>query len=112
MRDIFACHQCHSIYEITRRAERPLMTPFCRVCGNKFPPSELSDWLVYVRAEPEWTAEEWLRGLTQVQEDTGQAEFATGNIATEHERIDTTARQSVPPSRRLQKLASFGRTRE
>jgi hypothetical protein len=66
MRDIFACHECQSIYEITRVSQPPVPTPFCRNCGCKFPPSELGDWLAYERAEPEWTVDAWLRGAPEV----------------------------------------------
>ena len=64
MRDIFACSKCHSIYEITRLHEQPVVLPRCQVCFAEFPPSELGDWLAYERAEPEWTVGEWLTGKT------------------------------------------------
>jgi hypothetical protein len=64
MRDVFACLQCHSIYEINRHRQQPLARPRCQVCQAKFPPSELGDWLSYQRAEPEWTVAEWLTGQT------------------------------------------------
>jgi hypothetical protein len=66
MRDIFACRECQSIYEITRVSQPPVLTPFCRDCGCKFPPSELGDWLAYERAEPERTVDAWLRGAPEI----------------------------------------------
>jgi hypothetical protein len=60
MRDVFACTKCNSIYEITRLQEKPILPPRCQVCFAGFPPSELGDWLVYERAEPEWSVAEWL----------------------------------------------------
>jgi hypothetical protein len=60
MRDVFSCSKCHSIYEITRLQQRPILPPRCQVCFASFPSSELGDWLGYARAEPEWSVAEWL----------------------------------------------------
>jgi hypothetical protein len=55
MRDIFACNNCNSIYEITRLQQRPAAPPRCQVCFASLPTSELGDWLAYERAEQEWS---------------------------------------------------------
>jgi hypothetical protein len=83
MRDIFACRECQSIYEITRVSQPPVLTPFCRNCGCKFPPSELGDWLAYERAEPEWTVDAWLRGALEVPHNVRHDEIAPLELATE-----------------------------
>lgn len=49
MPDLFACRKCNAIYSITRRSQPPDKPPACEACGEKFPPSELGDWLVYER---------------------------------------------------------------
>jgi len=74
MRDIFACQNCHAIYAIRRLRQPPLLPPFCKNCGTKFPPSELGDWLAYERAEPEWNVKGWLTGASKVEENVGRAD--------------------------------------
>jgi hypothetical protein len=44
------------------RPFQPAVPPRCQVCFASFPTSELGEWLVYERAEPEWTVSEWLTG--------------------------------------------------
>jgi hypothetical protein len=102
MRDVFACSKCNSIYEITRRREKPLVPPRCQVCFAGFPPSELGDWLAYERAEPEWTLGEWL-GV-----QTGQFTLPSPRRAfTELAQREIQGVAAAPPSSRLQKLSSF-----
>src|SRR5690242_14192835 len=85
MRDVFACTKCHSIYEITRLQQQPVLPPRCQVCFASFPPSELSDWLAFERAEPEWTVGEWLAGQT--------SQFS---VPSPHQRIAALAKRRVP----------------
>ena len=59
IQDLFACRQCHAIYAITRLRQPPISAPSCMNCGNKFPPSELGDWLAYERVESESIVDEW-----------------------------------------------------
>jgi hypothetical protein len=70
--DLFACRECRAIYVITRLPQSPNAPSSCEVCGSKFPPCELGEWLTYQRAEPEWTVNEWLTGGPEVQENVGQ----------------------------------------
>src|SRR5438067_11640966 len=97
MRDIFACRECQSIYEITRVSEPPVLTPFCRNCGCKFPPSELGDWLAYERAEPEWTVDAWLRGAPEIPHQIPR-----------HVRYDEVASLNPPPNPPLTKYQPPG----
>jgi hypothetical protein len=85
MRDVFACTKCHSIYEITRLQQQPVLPPRCQVCFASFPPSELDDWLAYERAEPEWTVGEWLAGQT--------SQFS---VPSPHQRFAAFAQRRVP----------------
>jgi hypothetical protein len=106
MRDIFACSKCTSIYEITRRREKPLVPPRCQVCFASFPPSELGNWLAYERAEPEWTLGEWL-GV-----QTGQFSVPSPRQAfTELAQREIRSADPALPRDRLQKLLSFGSAR-
>jgi hypothetical protein len=104
MRDVFACTKCNSIYEITRLQEKPILPPRCQVCFAGFPPSELGDWLVYERAEPEWSVAEWLTGKP--------SQFG---VPTPHEKLAALAQRRVPilewplPSSRLQKQSDSTR---
>ena len=102
MRDIFACSKCRSIYEITRLKHQPTLPPRCQVCFASFPFSELGDWLVYERAEPEWTVGEWLTGET--------SQFS---LPSPHQTLARLAHRKIPsadptlPSSRLPKLSAF-----
>jgi hypothetical protein len=110
MRDIFACRECQSIYEITRVSEPPVLTPFCRNCGCKFPPSELGDWLAYERAEPEWTVDAWLRGAPEIPHNIRYDEIAPLNkyqAPSEFQPSTPAAAQAALPSARLRRLAPF-----
>jgi hypothetical protein len=102
MRDIFACGKCNSIYEITRRREKPLVPPRCHVCFASFPPCELGDWLAYERAEPEWTLGEWL-GVQTSQFSLPSPREAFAKLA---QRELQSAAPALPSSR-LQKLSAF-----
>lgn len=105
MRDVFACTKCHSIYEITRVTEKPVLPSRCQVCFAGFPPRELGDWLVYERAEPEWSVAEWL---------TGQA--SQFSLPSPHQRLTALPQRRVPtsewplPSLRLQRRSDGART--
>ena len=99
MRDIFACRECQSIYEITRVSQPPVLPPFCRNCGCKFPPSELGDWLAYERAEPEWTVDAWLRGAPEIPPHVRYDEIAPLNQPLN------------PPRTNIKRPASFSRAR-
>jgi hypothetical protein len=105
MHDVFACAKCHSIYEITRLTEKPVLPPRCQVCFVSFPPSELGDWLVYERAEPEWNVAEWLTGQT--------SQFS---VPPPHQRLTALPQGRVPtsewplPSSRLQRRSDGART--
>jgi hypothetical protein len=118
MRDIFACRECQSIYEITRVSQPPVLTPFCRNCGCKFPPSELGDWLAYERAEPEWTVDAWLRGAPEVPHQIPHHVRYDEIVALtpplskyqapgEFAASTPTAAQASLPSARLRRLAPF-----
>jgi hypothetical protein len=110
MRDIFACRECQSIYEITRVSQPPVLTPFCRNCGCKFPPSELGDWLAYERAEPEWTVDAWLRGAPEVPHNVRHDEIAQLNkyqAPGEFQANTPVAAAATTPSARLRRLAPF-----
>jgi hypothetical protein len=106
MRDIFSCLQCHSIYEITRLPEKPVLPPRCQVCTASFPPSELGDWLIYERAEPEWRVAEWL-GVQVSQFAVPSPRQAFAELA----RGELKSADPALPSSRLQKLSSFGSSR-
>src|SRR5215469_2699858 len=103
MRDVFACTKCNSIYAITRRREKPLVSPRCQVCFASFPPSELGDWLAYARAEPEWTLSEWLGVHTSPFSLPSPRQAFTELAQREIQRADPAL-----PLSRLQKLSSFG----
>ena len=61
------CFVCPTrIYFITRLPQSPNAPSACEVCGSKFPPCELGEWLTYQRAEPEWTVNEWLTSAPEV----------------------------------------------
>ncbi|HEV2625251.1 MAG TPA: hypothetical protein VGV62_09060 [Xanthobacteraceae bacterium] len=124
MRDIFACRECQSIYEITRVSEPPVLAPFCRNCGCKFPPSELGDWLAYERAEPEWTVDAWLRGAPEIPHHVSYDQIVPLNQplssplnkyqapgafqpSTPVAAEATMAAQATLPSARLRRLAPF-----
>jgi hypothetical protein len=118
MRDIFACRECQSIYEITRVSEPPVLTQFCRNCGCKFPPSELGDWLAYERAEPEWTVDAWLRGAPEIPPHVSCDKILALNPAPnpplnkyqapgEFQPSTPVAEQATMPSARLRRLAPF-----
>jgi hypothetical protein len=118
MRDIFACRECQSIYEITRVSEPPVLTPFCRNCGCKFPPNELGDWLAYERAEPEWTVDAWLRGAPEIPHHVRYDKIAALNpplnpplnkyqAPGEVQPSTPMAAQATLPSARLRRLAPF-----
>jgi hypothetical protein len=110
MRDIFACRECQSIYEITRVSEPPVLTQFCRNCGCKFPPSELGDWLAYERAEPEWSVDAWLRGAPEVPHNVRHDEIAQLNkyqAPGEFQPRTPVAADATLPSARLRRLAPF-----
>jgi hypothetical protein len=106
MRDIFACNKCNSIYEITRRPEKPLVPPHCQVCFASLPPNELGEWLAYERSEPESSLGEWLGVQT--------SQF---NVPAPRQAfIELTQReiQSAAPalsSARLRTISSFGTAR-
>jgi hypothetical protein len=111
MQDLFACRDCHAIYAITRVRQAPISPPFCQNCSCKFPPSELGDWLVYERAEPEWAVDAWLREDLETSENVRRAEdlshttdHAIGDLRANSTQI---AAESTVPSTRLQKLAPF-----
>jgi hypothetical protein len=110
MRDIFACRECQSIYEITRVSEPPVLAPFCRNCGCKFPPSELGDWLAYERAEPEWTVDAWLRGAPEIPHHVSYDQIVAPGAfqpSTPVAAEATMAAQATLPSARLRRLAPF-----
>lgn len=104
MRDVFACTKCNSIYEITKRQEKPLVPPRCQVCFAIFPPSELGDWLVYQRAEPELGLAEWL-GVEVSQYSVPSPRRAFADLA---QREMQTADLALSSN---QKLPSFGGVR-
>jgi hypothetical protein len=106
MRDIFACLQCNSIYEINRHRQQPLARPHCQVCSAKFPPSELGEWLSYRRAEPEWSLSEWL-GSNASQFSVPSPRPAFTALA---QKIVKIAEPALPSSR-LQNMSSFGGAR-
>jgi hypothetical protein len=114
MRDIFACRECQSIYEITRVSEPPVLTQFCRNCGCKFPPSELGDWLAYERAEPEWTVDAWLRGAPEIPSHVSYDKIVALNpplnkyqAPGEFQPRTPVAADATLPSARLRRLAPF-----
>ena len=111
MQDLFACRECHAIYAISRRLEPPVLPPLCRVCGTKFPPCELGEWLVYHRAEPELNVDEWLRSPPKVPENVSQADDPASKsdraaAESETKSAEVTA-EATPPSDRLRKLAAL-----
>ncbi len=106
MRDIFACNKCNSIYEITRRREKPLVPPRCQVCFESLPPRELGDWLAYERAEPETTLGEWL-GVQTSQFSLPTLRQAFIELAQRELR----SADPALPSSQLPKLSSFGSPR-
>jgi hypothetical protein len=112
MQDLFACRQCHAIYAITRLTQAPALPPFCRNCGNRFPPTELGDWLAYERAEPEWTLDEWLSSSPQNRSnlcrtnDSTSAPFV-GEFAA---RSEQSIANAMTPSGRMRELAAVPRT--
>ena len=67
MSDIFACRECRAVYTIIRLLEPPTAPPQCEVCGSKFPPRELGEWLAYQHAEPEWNVKAWLADTQHVE---------------------------------------------
>jgi len=79
MSDVFACRKCHAIYVITRLPQSPNAPPSCEVCGSKFPPCDLGEWLAYQHAEPGWTVNKWLTGAPEVKENVGQADGLSSN---------------------------------
>jgi hypothetical protein len=106
MRDIFACLQCNSIYEIDRHRQQPLARPHCRVCAAKFPPSELGEWLSYRRAEPEWSIGEWL-GVHATPFSVPSPRQAFAELA----QRELQSADPALPSSRLQRPSSFGSSR-
>lgn len=100
MRDVFACTRCNSIYEISRRSQKPIVPPRCQVCFASLPPSEMGDWLAYERAEPEWSLAEWI-GIEISQYSVPSPRRAFIDLA---QREMQTADPPLPSSR-LQKLS-------
>jgi hypothetical protein len=103
MRDVFACSKCNSIYEITRLPEKPILPPRCQVCFASFPASELGDWLVYERAEPEWSLAEWL-GSEPSQFSVPSPRQAFVELA----QTELHSADPAVPSSQFQKLSPFG----
>lgn len=105
-RDVFACCKCNSIYEITRLQQKPVLPPRCEVCFATFPPYELGDWLVYGRAEPEWSVAEWL-GVDISQFTLPSPRQAFAELAQK----EIQRAESAVPASRAQQLPSFASAR-
>ena len=93
------------MYQITRLRQKPALLPRCQVCFASFPPSELGDWLVYERAEPEWSIAEWLGVVSQFSVPSPRQAFA--ELAQREKRSADLALPYSP----LQQLSSFGSSR-
>jgi hypothetical protein len=89
MSDIFACRECRAVYTITRLPEPPTAPPHCEVCGSKFPPRELGEWLAYQHAEPEWNVKAWLTDIQHIESDVNPDD------QPENSSLLTTAGQSA-----------------
>jgi len=106
MSDYFACLRCSAVYAITRSPQPPAKQPSCEVCGNKFPPSELGEWLTYQRAEPEWTVRAWLTGALEVEESVSQADtLPNPAVKVEDTATDTGASETL--TSKVRKIAAL-----
>jgi len=88
MVDLFACRKCHAVYALTRHQQPSNVAPFCKVCGNEFPPKELGEWLTYERADPEETVNQWLTSAptapeTSVTPPSSRLRLLAGRVRTE-----------------------------
>jgi hypothetical protein len=81
MPDIFACRECRAVYTIIRLLEPPAAPPHCEVCGSKFPPRELGEWLAYQHAEPEWNVKAWLTDTQHVESQLTDAQHVESHMS-------------------------------
>jgi hypothetical protein len=103
MSDIFACGECRAVYTIIRLLEPPIAPPHCEVCGNKFPPRELGEWLAYQHAEPEWNVKAWLTDTQHVESQLTDAQHVESQL-TDAQHVESHMSQDDQPENSDQPL--------